>query len=140
MSSPFLLRVVPEAGGGSWVVREPGTGRVVARASSEDAAARRATELLPSGGLVQILNAGDFIVGRVVVPPPPEPLRTRLTLAAVSLGIAVVGGLVLGWLLGGNFVGAAVGVALGGQVPLLWRAAAARRRRDAELDDDRTPA
>jgi hypothetical protein len=57
MSSPFLLRVVPEADGRSWVVREPGTGRV----------------------------------------------------------------------------------ALGGQVPLIWRAAAARRRRDAELDDDQTP-
>jgi hypothetical protein len=120
-------------------VKEPGTGRVLVRESTEEEAARRAAGLLHGGGVVQILNEGDFIVGRVVVTPPPEPLRTRLRLAALSLGTAVVAALVLGWLLGGSYLGAAVGVSLGGQVPLLWRSVAARRRRAAQPSVGPTP-
>lgn len=127
-ATPFLLRVVPQGPAGPWVVRTPKTREVLARGETAVSAQDLAVALLPSGGVVEILDEGDFVVGRVVVPQPPVPLRTRLAMTAISLGVALVVALVLGRLLGGGFLWAAVGVALGGQVVPLARALAARRR------------
>ena len=110
----------------------PKTQQALAQGETAESAQDLAVALLPSGGVVEILNGGDFLVGRIVVPPPPVLLRTRLILTAISLGVALVVALLLGWMFGGGFYGAAVGVALGGQVVPLGRALASRRRKSAE--------
>lgn len=110
----------------------PKTQEVLARAETAESAQDVAVALLTSGGIVETLNEGGFLVGRIVVPPPPVPLRTRLVLAAISLGVGLVVALLLGWAFGGGFYGAAVGIALGGQVVPLGRAWAAHRRRSTE--------